>query len=262
MDHREVRRYWESNAPAWTALSRQGWDVYRDVLNTPAFLSLLPEIGGLAGLDIGCGEGHNTRLLAARGGRMTGIDLARPFVESAWEAEREKPLGIHYLVGDGQMLPFAASRFDFATAFMSLMDLPQPEAALREAWRVLRPGGFLQFSITHPCFSPPHRRLLRDKDGEPYALEVGRYFDRRDGEIERWTFSAAPPERRSAFPPFEIPRFYRTLSEWLNALADAGFIIERVAEPYADAETARRVPHVSDTRVAAYFLHVRCRKPA
>ena len=34
--------------------------------------------------------------------------------------------------------------------FMSLMDMPVAEAALREAWRVLRSGGFLQFSITHP----------------------------------------------------------------------------------------------------------------
>ena len=46
MDTREVGRYWESNARAWTALSREGWDVYRDALNTPAFLALLPAIGG------------------------------------------------------------------------------------------------------------------------------------------------------------------------------------------------------------------------
>ena len=75
MDAREVGRHWGSNARAWTTLSRQGWDVYRDALNTPAFLALLPETGGLSGLDIGCGEGHNTRLLAARGARMTGVDL-------------------------------------------------------------------------------------------------------------------------------------------------------------------------------------------
>jgi SAM-dependent methyltransferase len=143
---------------------------------------------------------------------------------------------------------------------MSLMDMPGPDAALREAWRVLRSDGFLQFSITHPCFFPPHRRQLRNERGEPYALELGRYFDRIDGEIDRWTFSAAPPEMRRAYLPFEIPRFHRTLSEWLNAVVDAGFTIERIAEPHADEETARRVPHVADTRIVAYYLHVRCRK--
>jgi ubiquinone/menaquinone biosynthesis C-methylase UbiE len=260
MDSREVRRYWESNALAWTALSRQGWDVYRDALNTPAFLALLPEISGLAGLDIGCGEGHNTRLLAARGARMAGVDIVPAFIESGREMDCKNPLGIRYVIGDGQHLPIGSERFDFATAFMSLMDMPEPETALREVWRILRPGGFLQFSITHPCFFPPHRRQLRDERGSPYAVELSRYFDRIDGEIDRWIFSAAPPDAQAAYPPFEIPRFHRTLSEWLNAIVDAGFTVERIAEPQADEETARRVPRVADTRNVAYFLHVRCRK--
>ena len=260
MDTRDVGRCWESNARAWTLLSRQGWDVYRDALNTPAFLTLLPEIRRRSGLDIGCGEGHNTRRLAARGARMAGLDFAPTFIEYAQQAEREHPSGIKYVIGSGRDLPFAPGQFDFATAFMSLMDMPGPETALREAWRVLRPGGFLQFSITHPCFFPPHRRLLRNERGEPYAVELGRYFDRIDGEIDRWLFSAAPPETRSAYIPFEVPRFHRTLSQWLNAALDAGFTIERIAEPHADEETARRVPHIAGTRLVAYYLHVRCRK--
>ena len=52
----------------WTQLSRAGYDTYRDHLNTPAFLQMLPEVNGLTGLDIGCGEGSNTRELAARQG--------------------------------------------------------------------------------------------------------------------------------------------------------------------------------------------------
>ena len=260
MTSREAGRYWNANARAWTELSRQGWDVYRDALNTPAFLAMLPAIEGLAGLDIGCGEGHNTRLLAARGARMTAVDIASAFVEAAQTTEREKPSGVSYIVGDAQDLPFASARFDFAAAFMSLMDMPQPDIALREACRVLRPGSFLQFSITHPCFFPPHRRQVRDPLGQPNAVEVGRYFDCTDGEIDRWIFSAAPPEKRALYPPFEIPRFHRTLSEWLNAAVDAGFAIERIAEPHAGDEIAHRVPAVADTRVVAYFLHVLCRK--
>ncbi len=48
-------------------LARAGFDVYRDALNTPAFLAVLPDVRGQRGLDVGCGEGHNTRLLAERG---------------------------------------------------------------------------------------------------------------------------------------------------------------------------------------------------
>ncbi|HEY5119633.1 MAG TPA: hypothetical protein VII90_09265, partial [Anaerolineales bacterium] len=64
MKHTDVKRYWEGNADAWTKLSRRGYDVYRDHLNTPAFFTMLPDVKGLSGLDIGCGEGNNTRLLS------------------------------------------------------------------------------------------------------------------------------------------------------------------------------------------------------
>jgi SAM-dependent methyltransferase len=80
MNGREVGRMWDENAEAWTQLARAGHDVYRDYVNTPAFFAMLPEAKGLCGLDIGCGEGHNTRLLAKRGTQMTGVDIAPRFV--------------------------------------------------------------------------------------------------------------------------------------------------------------------------------------
>ena len=83
MERAEVARYWEANADTWTRHSRAGHDVYRDALNTPAFLSILPQIEGLEGLDIGCGEGSNTRKLAKRGARMRAIDIAPTFIGHA-----------------------------------------------------------------------------------------------------------------------------------------------------------------------------------
>jgi len=260
MDHREAGRYWESNAFAWTLLARQGWDVYRDAVNLPAFLELLPDIAGKKGLDVGCGEGHNTRRFAERGAQMTAIDIAPTFVRYAAQTETDQPRNIGYAVASALELPFAVGEFDFATAVMSLMDMPNHERALTEIHRVLRPGGFLQFSIAHPCFFPPHRRLVRGANRDAYAIEVGRYFDRIDGEIDRWLFSAAPAALKAGLKEFAVPRFHRTLSEWLNAVIESGFSIEQVAEPRADEETAKRVPAVADTRIAAYFLHVRCRK--
>src|SRR5438093_7425679 len=98
MHHEEVGRYWNENAAVWTRLARAGYDVYRDYLNTPAFFELLPNIGGLLGLDLGCGEGHNTRLLAKCGARVTAIDIAGVFIQYAQQSEEQKPLGIDYRV--------------------------------------------------------------------------------------------------------------------------------------------------------------------
>ena len=45
---------------------------------------MLPEVNGLTGLDIGCGEGSNTRELAARGACMTALDIASIFIQHAY----------------------------------------------------------------------------------------------------------------------------------------------------------------------------------
>jgi SAM-dependent methyltransferase len=261
MDHEEVGRHWDANAEAWTELVRAGYDHYRDGLNTPAFMEMLPDVEGMSGLDIGCGEGHNTRLVAGRGARMAGIDISETFIRLAREAEEREPLGIRYEHASAVDLPFGDAGFAFAVAFMSLMDIPEVDLALSEAFRVLRPGGFLQFSISHPCFDTPHRENLRGEDGFTYAIEVGDYFRGHDGEVKEWRFAAAPPEAED-LPPFRTPFFSRTLSGWLNLLVDTGFVLERFGEPYPDGEAVRERPGLQDAQVVAYFLHVRARKPA
>lgn len=261
MDHTQVRHYWDGNADAWTSLSRAGYDVYRDHLNTPAFLAMLPDVAGLSGLDIGCGEGHNTRLLAGRGAQMTGLDISETFIRHARRLERAEPLGIAYHVGSAVELPFAGGTFDFAAGIMSFMDIAETDRVLAEAHRILKPGAFVQFSITHPCYDTPHRRHVRDRNGYNYALEVGGYFQRVDGDVVEWLFSAAPREAKRGLPQFRIPRFNRTLSQWLNLLIDAGFVIERVEEPRPSDETVRRYPDLQDAQVVAHALLVRARKP-
>jgi SAM-dependent methyltransferase len=261
MNHLEVGRYWEGNADAWTRLARAGHDVYRDHLNTPAFFAALPDVSGLDGLDIGCGEGHNTRLLADRGARITAIDISERFIAHARRAEADAPRGIDYRVASAVELPFADASFDFATGFMSVMEVAEKDRVLAEARRVLKPGGFLQFSICHPCFDTPRRRNLRDADGNTYAIEVGDYFDGRDGEVAEWLFSGAPPEMTRDLRKFQTPRFHRPLSDWLNLIIAAGFQLEHALEPRPTEEALRACPSLRDATVVAYFLHFRVRRP-
>jgi hypothetical protein len=144
---------------------------------------------------------------------------------------------------------------------MSLMDIPEVGRVLAEVFRVVRPGGFLQFSISHPCFATPHHKNLRDEAGRTYAHEVGGYFSGMEGEVQEWIFGAAPPEVREGKRPFRVPRFTRTLSEWLIMVIDAGFVLERFDEPCPGDEAVRERPSLQDAQVVAYFLHVRARKP-
>ena len=261
MDHTEVGRFWNANAGAWTKLARAGYDIYRDHLNTPAFFDLLPDVEGRRGLEIGCGEGYNTRLLAHHGARLSAIDIASIFVGHANLSEVQEPLGIGYCLASALCLPFPDCTFDFAAAFMSFMDIPDTAIVVAEAYRVLKPGGFLQFSISHPCFDTPHRRNLRDEDGRTYALEVGDYFRNLEGDVAEWIFGAAPAGETAGLPLFKTPRFTRTLSQWLNLLVETGFRLERFGEPRPDDALVRECPGLQDAQVVAYFLIVRARKP-
>ncbi|MBI4749724.1 MAG: methyltransferase domain-containing protein [Acidobacteria bacterium] len=261
MNHTEVGHYWNENAETWTRLARAGYDVYRDHFNTPAFFKMLPDVTGLTGLDIGCGEGTNTRRLAQRGAQLTAIDISEVFIGHARQTEAESPAGITYQVASAVELPFADHSFDFATGFMSFMDIPEIATVLSEAYRILKPGGFLQFSISHPCFTTRHRKNLRGEDGITYAIEVGKYFHPLNGEIDEWIFSAAPLSVKAGLPKFKIPTFTHTLSEWINLLIETGFVIERLEEPRPDDETVRIFPSLQDAQVVSYFLHVRVRKP-
>lgn len=261
MDHREAGRYWNDNAEAWTQLSRAGYDLFRDQLNTPAFFELLPDVKGSQGLDIGCGEGHNTRLLKARGAVVTALDFSETFIRHARSHELDSPLGIRHVRGNALHLPFPDSCFDFATAFMSLMEFPETRAALSEAWRVLKPGGFLQFSITHPCFNTVDRVNLRDESGVTCGVQLGDYFAPCTGQIETWTFSDATEEVRGDLPLFQVPDFRRTMSEWVNLLVECGFQIQAMREPCPSDEDIARYPKLRPSRIAPLFMHFQVSKP-
>ena len=261
MKAEEVAAYWQKNATAWTTMARQGFDICRNHLNAPAFMQMLPAVQGLKGLDVGCGEGFNTRLVADRGAHLTGIDICEKFIDYARETEQAEPRGIVYQVATAGDLPFDEVSFDFAIATMSMMDMPDIARAVKEVFRVLKPGGFFQFSICHPCFQTPAFAWIKDENGDPSALVCGDYFHDELEQVLEWTFTSAPENLKDEFGNFIIPTYFKTLSGWLNMLLDTGFVLERFLEPCPDSETLEKYPALKGTAKVALFLHIRCLKP-
>jgi len=99
---------------------------------------------GLA-CDMGCGPGHVARYLHAHGVQVCGVDLSAELVE---RASRLNP-DIEFQQGDMMALDIADETWAGIAAFYSLIHIPRADMvhALRELWRVLRPGGVLLLSF-------------------------------------------------------------------------------------------------------------------
>ena len=71
---------WERIATQWTEVIRNKGDTYREIFTLPVTLKILGNIKGKRVLDLGCGEGYNTRILAKKEPReIVGIDFSNRF---------------------------------------------------------------------------------------------------------------------------------------------------------------------------------------
>ncbi len=115
--------------------------VAREVSTDLEMLERLVAPTGRDVLDIGCGGGALARELAARGARVTGVEISEQQLVDARAAEPGQ--AVRYLVGQAQQLPLEDETVDLAVFMRALHHVPADllPAALREARRVLRSGG-------------------------------------------------------------------------------------------------------------------------
>ncbi|MCF3103215.1 class I SAM-dependent methyltransferase [Streptomyces roseoverticillatus] len=201
-------------------------DFGRDIL-----LDRLPELlAGQRVLDLGCGEGIIARAVAARGACVLGIDPSPRMIEHARDVERSRPSGAAFSVDDGCTLATVGTgSVEWVTAGLSLNNVPDLDAALAAVRRVLVPGGFLVFTIPHPCFEAPHATWTETEDGTVRRV-VGDYL------TEGFWRSSNPKGARRA------GNQHRTFSTYLTALVRHGFTIEALDEPAPDARIAATQP--------------------
>jgi SAM-dependent methyltransferase len=134
---------WTESGEAWGARARD-WAYLVEPNARPVNDALLDRAGvGPATrlLDIACGSGYAASVAAGRGATVAGLDASEALIAIA----RARTPGADFRIGDMFALPFDDDQFDVATSFNGIWK--GCEDALREARRVVRPGGLVGFSF-------------------------------------------------------------------------------------------------------------------
>ncbi|MFQ6078163.1 MAG: class I SAM-dependent methyltransferase [Thermodesulfobacteriota bacterium] len=245
----EIALQWNNIARPWDERYSEFGDISRQYIIDPAIFRMLGDVHQKRVLDAGCGAGYLCRLLAKRGAQVVGVDLCPELIKMAREREEVEPLGIRYYRGSiSDMSCFASEDSNLVVSNYVVCDVRDYKTALKEIARVLKPEGRLVFSIGHPCFaSPPGSGWVKrpwdsDRNEDKLFWKVDNYFDRVRGVLH-WLGAS-------------VSSFHRPLSDYFQALDEAGLTVIDFEEPVPSREAIKANPRAffNDSDRIPYFL--------
>jgi SAM-dependent methyltransferase len=216
---RANRGWWDANADEYQAehgsFLRDAGFVWGPEGLDEASARLLGSVAGKRVLEVGCGAAQCARWLRTEGASAVGIDLALRQLQHARRISESTGVGVPVVCADAGRLPFASGVFDaVCSAYGALPFVADAGAVLREAHRVLRPGGPFVFSVTHPI-----RWAFLDDPSDRGLVVTQSYFDR------------TPYVERDAASRVTYAEHHRTLGDWVRLIAGAGFVLRDLVEP-------------------------------
>jgi SAM-dependent methyltransferase len=180
--------------------------------------------GGTRLLDVGCGPGLAAHIAATRGALVAGLDAAE---ESLLIARERTPMG-DFRAGDLESLPWSDVVFDVVTSFNAFQFAADLPTALREARRVIRPGGQVAMVVWGP-----------DAECDTVATVAAVR-----------ALLPAPPRAMDSAPPFSVPGRMEDLLEQAGLVPQTSGVVECIFT-YPDLETAVRGVRSAGVMVAA-----------
>jgi SAM-dependent methyltransferase len=182
-------------------------------------------------LDVGCGDGNYTIPAAQKTGFAVGLDPSEAMLDAA---HRRRGGGeTAYVRGTGEMLPFPSDSFDAVLIVTVLCFLPNPQALLQEAHRVLRPGGRLVIGELGRYSTWALRRRIRGMLGDPIWKDARFHSPRNLRVLLKGADFDNPIVRGAVFYP---PLHHATFLGAIHAFENPG----RLLCPWAGAFLAAR----------------------
>jgi ubiquinone/menaquinone biosynthesis C-methylase UbiE len=204
----------------------------------PCILEMIGDVKGLQVLELACGPGFLSRLIARRGARVTGVDVSEEMLRRGREDGRSAPHLVTYYEMDAAHLAQSwSAAYDVVICNMAMVDMPDIQSVLAEVARVLRERGRYIFSITHPCFVMPGAEWVDNNRGEPVFKRVDNYFD--EGYFGKEWYGQGGLRSR-------LGGNHRTLQTYVAALRAAGFVLTDFREPRPSAQAAKSNAQLSN----------------
>lgn len=173
-------------------------------------------------LDIACGEGSFTRLIAKQKRvHTTGIDASPSLIEKA----KQKALPLNkYLVADAKQFntKLVGQRFDAAVCILAIQNIDHMEAVFEQTSKSIKSNAPFVIVMNHPCFRQPRQSGWGwDEERKLQYRRIDRYLNEYEMPI------IAHP---GAAPTVKTFSYHHPISSYINALGKNHFVIERMEE--------------------------------
>jgi len=210
----------------------------------PMLPAILPVLDGKRVVDLGCGDGFFCRLACAQGAvTVVGIDPSERMLRLARERTSEPRVTYLHAFAEEAELPPGST--DLVVSILALHYVADFAGVVRRVADWLVPTGVLVVIVEHPVFTAPGPSSFLIEDGIEVAWPVNRYFDEGVREHEWYIPGVIKYDRRD--------------DTIVNAIIDAGFDIERLAEP-SPTSVGERGPRSRGELIRPALLGVRGRK--
>lgn len=241
MDEKDVRNSWDNHANAWKKIVDNRLSKFRTAIRNPAVIELLGNVKNKKVLDIACAEGDSSRLIQSLGAHVIGLDISDEMIRLA----KSQQDNIDYVVGSAsEMTMLKTSSFDVVVC-LSMMNIDNLSQTFKEISRVLKKSGYFVMSTAHPCFfGRPGRKIIKLADNS-LGIFVNNYFS-DSPSVEAFS-NRTPGTGQQEFKTITFP--YK-VSDYMNELIAAGFVIERVEEP-----NTTNPEYLSDSEVKFWSTH-------
>jgi ubiquinone/menaquinone biosynthesis C-methylase UbiE len=250
-----TRKPYEKQQPTGFAESYARWRSSRlgqitDALEQQLLFELLGCVAGKTALDVGCGDGVLASELARRGAIVTGLDPDPAMIAAVRRRAKVKAIRLRLVEGKAEALPFPDAAFDAVLATTVLCFVADPERAIAEMARVLKPGARLVIGeLGHWSLWAAYRRL-RGWLGHPTWREATFHAA---GELRELLGAAGLDtiEMRGAvyYPPCgAAARLLAAIDPWFGRKTTLGaaFIAISATKPFEKASARRSQRHVGE----------------